>query len=149
MSSTINISGKTPIDDPEYRYKMPTVIGKVEGRGNGIKTVIVNIIDLAFSLHREPGEVCKVFGCELGSQTTWDPKTERAVVNGAHMNPVLQAIVHIYVEQFVLCPECRLPETDYKIKNEMITHKVRVSEALRALWNTTILAMDFAKWLQT
>jgi translation initiation factor 5 len=25
----INIAGLTPVDDPEYRYKMPAVFGKV------------------------------------------------------------------------------------------------------------------------
>lgn len=50
------------------RYKMPRVIGKVEGRGNGIKTVIFNVMDLSLALKRDPGEVCKFFGTELGAQ---------------------------------------------------------------------------------
>jgi len=62
----VNLAGTKPIDDPEYRYKMPLVFGKIEGRGNGIKTVIPNISDVAMSLHRSPGEVNKFFGCELG-----------------------------------------------------------------------------------
>lgn len=121
--STINISGLTPIDDPEYRYKMPVVFGKIEGRGNGIKTVIPNITDVAFSLHRQPGEVNKFFGCELGAQTTYAVEAERAVVNGAHTDAVLQQMIHRYVEEFVLCPSCGLPETEYKIKNDTIWHR--------------------------
>ena len=119
----INISGTTPVDDPEYRYKMPVVYGKIEGRGNGIKTVIPNITDVALSLHRPPGEVCKFFGCELGAQTTYSAETDRAIVNGAHTDATLQSLIHRYIEKFVICPQCGLPETDYKIKNEVIYHK--------------------------
>ena len=119
----VNISGTTPVDDPEYRYKMPTVYGKIEGKGNGIKTVIPNISDVGLSLHRDAGEVNKFFGCELGAQTTYNTETDRAVVNGAHTDQVLQQMVHKYIELFVLCPNCRLPETEYKIKSGMIYHK--------------------------
>lgn len=119
----INISGKEPVNDPEYRYKMPAVFGKIEGRGNGIKTVIPNILEVGLSLHRNPSEVNKFFGCELGSQTTYSEETERAVVNGAHTDKALQDLIHRYVEIFVLCPNCGLPETEYKIKNECIFHK--------------------------
>ncbi|CAM9456249.1 unnamed protein product [Ectocarpus sp. 6 AP-2014] len=123
MSGNINISGTEPIDDPEYRYKMPRVIGKVEGRGNGIKTVIFNVTDLSLALKRDPGEVCKFFGTELGAQTRYNEEDERAIVNGAHTNATLQQLVHKYVELFVLCPNCRLPESKYKIKNGAIFHK--------------------------
>ena len=93
---------------------------QVEGRGNGIKTAIPNMMQLAASLHREPGEVTKFFGTELGAQTTWTVETERAIVNGAHTTQDLQTNLFKYVEKFVLCPGCRLPETIYKIKAEMI-----------------------------
>ena len=43
MSGTMNIAGLTPVDDPAYRYKMPRLMAKVEGRGNGIKTLLVNV----------------------------------------------------------------------------------------------------------
>lgn len=119
----VNIAGTSPVDDPEYRYKMPLVFGKIEGRGNGIKTVIPNISDVAMSLHRDPGEVNKFFGCELGAQTTFNVETDRAVVNGAHTDTVLQTMMHRYIENFVLCPSCRLPETEYRIKNDTIFHK--------------------------
>lgn len=119
----INIAGTTPVDDPEYRYKMPTVFGKLEGRGNGSKTVIPNITAVGQSLHRDPGEVNKFFGCELGAQTTYSVETDRAVVNGHHTDKALQDIMHKYIEAFVVCPNCRLPETEYKIKSGVIFHK--------------------------
>jgi len=119
----INISGANPVDDPEYRYKMPAVFGKIEGSGNGIKTAIPNITNVAFSLHRDPGEVNKFFGCELGAQTTYNEETDRAIVNGAHTDDTLQKLIHRYVEGFVICPTCGLPETKYSIKSGCIWHR--------------------------
>lgn len=43
--------------DAFYRYKMPALIAKVEGKGNGIKTVVVNMADIAKALQRPPS--CK------------------------------------------------------------------------------------------
>lgn len=121
--TVVNIAGTTPVDDPSYRYKMPLVFGKVEGRGNGIKTVIPNISEVSLSLHRDAGEVNKFFGCELGAQTTYSVENDRAVVNGSHTDNALQSMIHKYIESFVLCPQCGLPETHYKIKDGCIYHK--------------------------
>ncbi len=122
MGRIINISGLNPVEDPSYRYKMPAVVGKIEGKGNGIKTVVVNISSLAIALKRDAGEINKFFGCEMGAQTTYNVADDRAVVNGAHTDQELQGCVHKYVEKFVLCPNCGLPETVYKIKQGIISH---------------------------
>jgi translation initiation factor 5 len=119
----INLAGTTPIDDPEYRYKMPAVFGKIEGSGNGIKTALPNISDVASALHRNPGEVNKFFGCELGAQTRYHAETDRAIVNGSHNDQVLQDLIKKYIDKFVLCSNCNLPETEYRIKSGIISQK--------------------------
>ncbi len=121
--SLMNIAGSTPVDDPSYRYKMPRLYGKVEGRGNGIKTVLPNVVEVAQALNRASPELTKFFGTELGAQTTYDETIDRAIVNGAHTDQVLLEKLKIYIEKFVLCPTCHLPETHYKIKDGMIAHK--------------------------
>ena len=45
------------IQDQFYRYKMPRLAAKVEGKGNGVKTVITNMSDIARALARPP--TCK------------------------------------------------------------------------------------------
>ncbi|TDH67046.1 hypothetical protein CCR75_004146 [Bremia lactucae] len=121
--SLMNIAGTQSVEDPEYRYKMPRLLAKIEGRGNGIKTLVVNCADIATSLHRSTAEVCKFFGCELGAQSKYDDKTDRAIVNGAFEAGLMQQHLTKYIEGFVLCPGCRLPETKYKFKGQLIFHK--------------------------
>lgn len=100
------------VTDAFYRYKMPKIMAKVEGKGNGIKTVIVNMGDVAKALGRPPTYPCKYFGCELGAQTQFDYKNDRYIVNGSHDASKLQTLLDGFIKRFVLCPECENPETD-------------------------------------
>jgi len=115
----LNIGGDQ--NDRSYRYKMPKLIAKVEGRGNGIKTRVPNCHEIALSLHRPAPVVTKFFGCQLGAQSKWDEKELSCIVNGEHTQAALQAqLVDEFLPKFVLCSNCHLPETDMKVRKEMI-----------------------------
>ncbi|ETS65229.1 hypothetical protein PaG_00299 [Moesziomyces aphidis] len=111
--SVVNI--RRDVDDKFYRYRMPLLQTKIEGKGNGIKTVIPNMSDIARSLSRPPAYPTKFFGCELGAQVSADDKTDRYIVNGAHDADRLRELLDGFIDKFVLCGDCKNPETDLKI----------------------------------
>jgi len=119
MAGFVNI--RRDVDDKFYRYRMPVLLTKIEGKGNGIKTVVPNMSDVARALSRPPTYPTKFFGSELGAQTTVDEKNDRYIVNGAHDATRLRELLDGFIEKFVLCGSCKNPETDLIItKNEMI-----------------------------
>jgi translation initiation factor 5 len=91
---------------------MPLLTTKIEGKGNGIKTVIPNMSDVARALSRPPTYPTKFFGCELGAQTTFDEKNDRYIVNGAHSADRLRELLDGFIDKFVLCGSCKNPETE-------------------------------------
>lgn len=101
------------IEDPSYRYKMPGLLLKIEGRGNGIKTKIVNLIDIATALRVPPTYALKFLGHELGSQTN----EGQQVINGSFTEPEMRKHLDKFIEKYVLCPNCKYPEMVLKIKH--------------------------------
>jgi translation initiation factor 5 len=114
---------------------MEKLISKIEGKGNGIKTVIVNLSSVAQSLGRPPSckfslmteknilmfkDVIKYFGFELGAQTNTNPTDDRWIINGAHEASKLQDHLDGFISRFVLCKKCKNPETDVVFKDERI-----------------------------
>merc|ERR1740130_1985811 len=69
------------------------------------------------TLHRPTSHFTKFFGCELGAQSKYDVKHDKAIVNGSHETRDMQELVDRYCDLFVLCPDCNLPETSLKIKS--------------------------------
>lgn len=109
-------------DDAFYRYKMPKLLTKIEGRGNGIKTNIVNMVDVAKALGRLPSYTTKFFGCELGAQSKFDEKTGTSTVNGSHDNGKMVALLEVFIKKYVQCYGCGNPETEILIsKTQMIS----------------------------
>jgi len=123
---TLNVNRN--VTDVFYRYKMPKINAKVEGKGNGIKTVIVNMVEVAKAIGRPATYPTKYFGCELGAQTQFDYKNERFIVNGSHDAAKLQDLLDGFIRKFVLCPECDNPETELLVS----TKKGTISQGCKA-----------------
>lgn len=111
-------------DDAFYRYKMPKMITKIEGRGNGIKTNVVNMVEIAKALARPASYTTKYFGCELGAQSKFDEKTGTSLVNGAHDTAKLAGLLENFIKKYVQCYGCGNPETEILItKSQMVQLK--------------------------
>lgn len=98
---------------------------QTEGRGNGIKTNIINNVDIAKALERPPEYVLKYFGIELGAQTKFDKKSGTSIVNGAHDAAKLSEILESFIKKYVQCYSCGNPETVIKIKKDNISLKCK------------------------
>ncbi|KAI8962465.1 domain found in IF2B/IF5-domain-containing protein [Daldinia sp. FL1419] len=114
------VNVRRDVTDAFYRYKMERIQTKIEGKGNGIKTVVVNLSSVAQSLARPGSYVIKYFGFELGAQTNIDPPDDRWIINGAHEASKLQDHLDGFINKFVLCKKCKNPETDVVIKDGRI-----------------------------
>ena len=99
---------------------MERLQSKIEGKGNGIKTVVANLSSVAQSLARPPAYVIKYFGFELGAQTNTNPADDRWIINGAHEASKLQDHLDGFINRFVLCKSCKNPETEINIKDGRI-----------------------------
>jgi translation initiation factor 5 len=106
--------------DPHYRYKMPKLTTKIEGSGNGIKTVLTNMTAVAKALGRPPSYPTKYFGIELGALVAFG---NDFTVNGQHDSDKLQTLLYGFIRKFVLCAKCKNPETHLTIDKNIIKQK--------------------------
>ncbi|VAI55191.1 unnamed protein product [Triticum turgidum subsp. durum] len=110
--------GASNKDDAFYRYKMPKMLTKIEGHGNGIKTNIVNMVDIAKALARPASYTTKYFSCKLGAQYKFDDKTGVSIVNGAHDTAKLAGLLENFINKYVQCYKCGNPETEVVISEK-------------------------------
>jgi len=57
---------------------------------------------------------------ELGARAQYDEKTQVAIVNGSHDNKTIADLLDKYIDKYVLCPGCGLPETDLFLRKGTI-----------------------------
>ena len=105
MSKTkINIPSY--INEASYRYTMPRMDLKQESKGNGIKTNIWNLEDVARALRVPPEAIIKYLCAELGAS-----KEKKSIIKGNHTYESLIAHLDKFIEKYLLCKKCKYPET--------------------------------------
>lgn len=106
------------IEDPNYRYKMPAIQIQGESRGNGVKTKLVNLSDVSKCLNVPTEYPLRFFAAELGASAEYKQSENKAILKGTFRREDLQKLLDQFIEKFVLCPRCHLPEITYRLKRK-------------------------------
>ncbi|BDA48454.1 Eukaryotic translation initiation factor 5 [Coccomyxa sp. Obi] len=143
MAGVINI-GADNASDQFDRHRMPKLQARIEGRGNGVKTNVVNNVEVAKALERPPDYLVKFYGCELGAQSKYDKKSSTSIVNGAHDTPKLCELLESFIKKYVQCYSCGNPKTVLNMRKANIFLKCMACGAvsdvhMRHRLNTYIL----------
>lgn len=89
----------------QTRFKMPQVESFVQGN----KTVIKNFSKIMKSIHRDEKHALKFITKESGTASLIDKET--LVLNGKFWPEEVQKTIEAYIEKYVLCNECKRPDT--------------------------------------
>lgn len=122
---SINITGTRPNTDAYFRYTMPQLSLRFEGRGNGQKTIILNLKDVSDALDRPQEALIRYFSIELNAQCKKESDSSRVSINGSFTAEQLLATLNTFIDTFVLCPKCHLPETMLTIRKDILRHKCK------------------------
>lgn len=98
-------------DDQHFRYKMPAVALKHEGKGKMKKTLLVNIKDVCESLGRPADYLMTYLGQKLSATAKVEKEVGLSYVTGHHASAQVQALVLNFVRDAVMCRRCHKPET--------------------------------------
>lgn len=111
------------ITDDFYRYTMPILKVKIEGKGNGIRSLIPNINEIVKALNRNVDHISKFFEYELGTQSKIN--NNGLMIRGKHSAEVLATILDKFIDIYILCCKCQNPETLLHPKKDKIISKCK------------------------
>lgn len=100
------------VDDPFERYKMPVVELRQKHQGKYNSTYVLNICAIAKALKTETTYIVKWMGATLGVQATLT-NNEELQLKGLINKEEILTLIRSYIDVYVLCKSCTLPEVDY------------------------------------
>ncbi|KAL9646365.1 hypothetical protein ABK040_014516 [Willaertia magna] len=112
--------------DEHYRYRREILQLKIEGQGNGKKTVILNLENISNQLGVPSQYIIKHFGLELAASAR--VKDDKTIINGEYDINRVETALENFITKIVLCPKCQKPELDFKVKS----NKAPITSCCRA-----------------
>jgi translation initiation factor 2 subunit 2 len=88
------------------RFEAPRFVSMLQGS----QTFINNFSEVADALRRDPKHLLKYVVKELATAGNCDGK--RGILNGKFRDEQLNAKLDAYITEFVICKECKKPDTD-------------------------------------
>jgi len=107
----LNVNGS---DDDFYRYKMNRVNISNKGNGNGQFTIINNLEEISKTINTPYEILYKYIANDLGSSFNEKKKS----LTGTHTQETIQNSIFKYINDFVICTKCGIPEINYTIKDK-------------------------------
>ena len=101
------------VDKLGERFEIP----KVEGHFEGKKTILTNFFQIASHIRRKPEHFQKFILRELA--TSGQIEGERLVLNNKIPSAKINEKINSYVKEFVLCKECKKPDTELKKEDRL------------------------------
>jgi len=102
------------IDTSSQRFEIP----KAEGHFEGKKTILTNFLQLASHIRRNPEHFQKFMLKELAA--SGQIEKDRLILNIKVPSAKINQKIEQYVKEFVLCKECKKPDTEL-IKEDRLT----------------------------
>ena len=96
------------VSEEEFRFEIPSVKGHIAGN----KTIVTNLPQIANALRRPIEHLFKFLLRELA--TTGEMKPGETIFIGKFRSEFLNKKIEKYVNEFVLCAQCKKPDTHLK-----------------------------------
>lgn len=88
------------------RFEPPRFQSMVQGN----QTFVKNFSEVATALRREPNHILKFIAKELATAGNYDGR--RGILNGKFREDQLNLKLDAYISEFVICRECKKPDTE-------------------------------------
>jgi translation initiation factor 2 subunit 2 len=97
------------------RFEIPSIQGRFEGK----KTILTNFFQIASYLRRDPEHLIKFLTKELATKA--QKEGDRLILNMKVSSKKINPKIEQYVNEFVLCKECKKPDTEILKEGKIAT----------------------------